>query len=59
MRHFYLCLIICAFSVSCNKDRQDIQREEEYKEKDLNPESLPSNVRSRGSNDAEGMGMDE
>lgn len=59
VKHLYVCLIICAFSVSCNKDSQDIQKEEEYKDEDVNPTTRPSNVRARGSNDAQGMGMDE
>lgn len=56
MKYFILMMCIL-FGVSCMKSKEDyrqaideIQREEEAP---VNPE------RSRGSNDAEGMGMDE
>ncbi len=61
-----LCLL---FGVSCMKSKEeyrqaidDIQREEaveaEMEREEVPPEPLPVE-RARGSNDAEGMGMDE
>lgn len=63
------CLLIGA---SCTKPKEEyrqaisdiqrqesIERQEEVQKEEVPPEALPLDERSRGSNDAEGMGMDE
>ena len=39
-----LSVVMMLFSVGCNKDNQDMQREEEMDRSDISPGAAPSNV---------------